>query len=178
MPPAGNAPRLRAAALTTTTTATPAASSTAERTRERGQSLLARAMRAVSVLPGVPMQAADVERLGTAVHLTHAGAVAPILEAGLRPTVGAYKNLTTWCRNSVYMFPSVPNKAQRIVNFAEATNRATEIIEIDLRKLDPEKLYRRVLDGALIYISSDPIPIEALRHAGRVDDGARATGRR
>jgi hypothetical protein len=116
------------------------------------------------------MSAEDIARTRTAVHLTHAGAVDPIRAGGLRPTVGPYKNLTSWCRDAVYMFPRLPNAAQRALNFSNAMNTAVEVVEVDLTKLDPERLYRRVLDGALLYVSSDPIPPDALRYRGNLHD--------
>jgi hypothetical protein len=145
---------------------TPAAD--VERT-ERGRSLLERAGRALGVMGGVPMTPEEIARTGTAVHLTRPAAVAPILEEGLRPTVGLYKNLTSWCRDAVYMFPRPPNAMQRAMNFSNDMNVAVEVIEIDLTKLDPDRLYRRVLDGALLYVSKEPIPPDAVRYRGRLD---------
>jgi hypothetical protein len=132
----------------------------------RGRSLLARAARALGVMGGVPMSPSDIARTKTAVHLTNADAVAPILREGLRPTVGLYKNLTSWCRDAVYMFARPPSALQMMMNLAGKTDTAVELIEVDLTKLDPDRLYRRVLDGAVLYISSEPIPPEALRHKG------------
>ncbi|MBM4281241.1 MAG: hypothetical protein FJ137_10960 [Deltaproteobacteria bacterium] len=157
-------------------TARPASSSAAaagpaerEALNSSGRSLLARAGRALGVIGGVPMSADDIARTGTAVHLTLPAAVEPILAEGLRPTVGHYKNLTSWCRDAVYMFPRPPSTLQRALNFAEQMNAATEVIEVDLTKLDPDRLYRRVLDGVLLYISDQPIPPDAIRHRGRLD---------
>jgi hypothetical protein len=134
--------------------------------RARGQSLLARVSRAFGVIGGLPMSADDIARTKTAVHLTHADAVAPIVDGGLLPTVGLYKNLTSWCRDAVYMVPRPPSALQVAVNLAGTTPSTLEMIEVDLTKLDPDRLYRRVIDGALLYLSSEPIPKTALRHLG------------
>jgi hypothetical protein len=171
LPVGGSGLSVRAQAMT----ARPASSASADRPADRealrssGRSLLARAGRALGVIGGVPMSADDIARTGTAVHLTRPAAVEPILAEGLRPTVGLYKNLTSWCRDAVYMFPKPPSTLQRALNFAEQMNAATEVIEVDLTKLDPDRLYRRVLDGALLYLSDQPIPPDALRHRGRLD---------
>jgi hypothetical protein len=120
------------------------------------------------------MSAAEIARTKTAVHLTHAAAVDPIVQGGLLPTVGLYKNLTSWCRDAVYMFARPPSALQVAINLAGTKPSTLEVIEIDLTKLDPDRLYRRVIDGALLYISSDPIPPTALRHLGSLT--ARPTG--
>ncbi len=127
---------------------------------------MARAARAFAVIGGVPMSDDEIARTKTAVHLTHATAVAPIVRDGLLPTVGLYKNATSWCRDAVYMFARPPSALQMTMNLAGTKPSSLEVIEIDLTKLDPDRLYRRVLDGALLYVSSDPIPPTALRHLG------------
>jgi hypothetical protein len=137
--------------------------------RERGRGLLARALHDVGVMGGRPMTAQEIAEAPAALHLTRPSAVASILEQGLRPTTGLYKNLTTWFRDAVYMFGREPTAYQKFVNFSTAAGEATATIEVDLKKLDPQKLYKRVLDGAIIYVSDAPIPKEALRlrEAGR-----------
>lgn len=165
LPVGGTGLSVRAQALEAARAARPSPVDVEER-RATGRSLLARAGRALGVIGGVPMSPEDIARTQTAVHLTRPAAVEPILAEGLKPTVGLYKNLTSWCRDAVYMFPRPPSALQRAVNFADQMNAATEVIEVDLTRLDPERLYRRVLDGALLYISDDPIPPEAIRHRG------------
>lgn len=132
-------------------------------TRRRGQHLLARTIKALSVMGGVPMSAEAIAQAPKAVHLTRPENVDGILREGLRPTTGLYKNLTTYFRDAVYLFPQAPTAVQKFANFSSASSHVTATVEVDLAKLDPEKLYKRVLDGALIYISNDPIPPEALR---------------
>lgn len=142
-----------------------AASSTTkgEATRQRGLGLLQRALHGAGVMGGRPLTATEIAEAPPALHLTKPEAVDSILAHGLRPTTGLYKNLTTWFRKAVYMFGREPTAAQRFVNFSTAAATATATIEIDLKKLDPDKLYKRVLDGAIIYVSDTPIPADALR---------------
>jgi hypothetical protein len=67
------------------------------------------------------------------------------------------------------MFPGPPQKGtleDRVVR----SQGMTEVIEIDLKKLDPDRLYKRVLDGAILYLSDQPIEATALRHLGHIDD--------
>jgi len=146
---------------TSATSTTPAG--TSEATRQKGVGLLQRALHGVGVIGGRPLTAAEIAEAPVALHLTKPEAVPSILEHGLRPTTGLYKNLTTWFRNAVYMFGREPTAAQKFVNFSTASSQATATIEIDLKKLDPDKLYKRVLDGAIIYVSDAPIPKDALR---------------
>jgi hypothetical protein len=150
-------PKTSAADGTSTST------STSTETRQRGLGLLQRAMHGAGVIGGRPLTAAEIAEAPVALHLTKPEAVASILENGLRPTTGLYKNLTTWFRNAVYRFGREPTAAQKFVNFSTAASQATATIEIDLQKLDPARLYKRVLDGAIIYVSDAPIPKDALR---------------
>jgi hypothetical protein len=172
-PAAGSALSVRAQALRSKA-AERVSETEAQARRARGQSLLARAARAFAVIGGVPMSAHEIARTKTAVHLTQAAAVAPIVRDGLLPTVGLYKNATSWCRDAVYMFARPPSALQVAMNLAGAKPSTLEMIEVDLTKLDPDRLYRRVIDGALLYVSSDPIPPTALRHLGSLS--ARTTG--
>ncbi len=56
-----------------------------------------------------------------------------------------------------------PSGAQKFMNFSTEASSATATIEIDVEKLDPAKLFKRVVDGAIIYVANDPIAPEALR---------------
>ena len=158
----GRGLQVRMQAMTTSSSPT-APPKPSEATRQRGLGLLQRALHGVGVIGGRPLAAAEIAEAPPALHLTKPEAVASILEHGLRPTTGLYKNLTTWFRQAVYMFGNEPSAAQRFVNFSTAASQATAVIELDLKKLDPDKLYKRVLDGAIIYVSNEPIPKEALR---------------
>jgi hypothetical protein len=161
----GRGLQVRLQAMSSSAAASSAASSTTkdEATRQRGLGLLQRALHGVGVMGGRPLTAAEIAEAPPALHLTKPEAVDSILTHGLRPTTGLYKNLTTWFRKAVYMFGREPTAAQKFVNFSTAAAKATATIEIDLKKLDPEKLYKRVLDGAIIYVSDTPIPADALR---------------
>jgi hypothetical protein len=135
---------------------------TAEQQRATGLSLLAQVKRNVAVIAGRPLTADEI-KAGPALHYTRPENVASILSSGLRPTEGLYKNLTTWAQDAVYMFPREASPMQKFMNFTTEATNASAVVEIDLTKLDPNKLYKRVLDGALIYVSDTPIPPEALR---------------
>ena len=148
----------KAPAATPTTTA----ASTAPH-RNAGLALLAQAGHAVGVLAGRPLTAAEISAAPRALHLTRPEHVESILTSGLRPTTGVFKNLTTWCRKAVYMFASEPNALQKFTNFSLQQHKTTAVIEIDLQKLDPTKLYKRLVDDAIIYVATDPIPASALR---------------
>lgn len=133
-----------------------------EQQRATGLSLLAQVKRNVAVLAGRPLTADEI-KAGPALHYTRPENVDSIMSSGLRPTEGVYKNLTTWMQDAVYMFPREASSMQKFMNFSTAAMKASAEIEIDLTKLDAEKLYKRVLDGAIVYLSDAPIPPEALR---------------
>ncbi len=130
--------------------------------RATGLSLLQQVTRNVAVIAGLPLTADEINA-GPAVHYTRPEHVASIMSSGLRPTEGVFKNLTTWAQEAVYMFPREATPLQKFINFTTEAANASAVVEIDLTKLDPNKLYKRVLDGALIYVSDTPIPPEALR---------------
>ena len=152
---------LLAKPATVSTTTTSAAPTTAQ--RATGVSLLARAAHAMGVVTGRPLTADEIASAPPALHLTRPEHVDGILRDGLRPTTGVYKNLTTWCRRAVYMFEREPSAYQKLANFSAQQAKTTAVVEIDLKQLDPDKLYKRLVDNALIYVSNDPIPVEALR---------------
>jgi len=163
----GSGLQVRLGALTSkpTTTTTTTTKTTAEQAARRatGLSLLQKVAHSVGVIAGRPLTAEEIRTAPKALHLTRPEHVASILSEGLRPTTGLYKNLTTWFRSAVYMFGREPSGAQKFLNFSTAASSATATIEIDLQKLDPAKLFKRVIDGAIIYVSNDPIAPGALR---------------
>ncbi len=74
------------------------------------------------------------------------------------------------------MFPAPPKEGSledRVIR----RQGMTEIMEVDLTKLDPSKLYRRIMDGAIIYLSSTPIPTDAIRHVGSLTTQGAATNK-
>lgn len=163
----GSGLQVRLGAMTSkpTTTTTGTTQTTAEQASRRatGLSLLQKVAHSVGVIAGRPLTADEIRTAPKALHLTRPEHVASIMSEGLRPTTGLYKNLTTWFRSAVYMFGREPSGAQKFMNFSTAASSATATIEIDLQKLDPAKLFKRVVDGAIIYVSNDPIAPEALR---------------
>jgi len=163
-PQQGNALAVRlGAAAAKKDVATPAAG--VEGRRQQGRSLLQRVAHQAAVLGGHPLSAEDIERLGTTIHLTREASVAPILQTGLRPTKNPLANWSTWCRHAVYMFPAPPPQGS-LEDKIVRRQGMTEVMQVDLRKLDPEKLYRRIMDGAIIYLSNTPIPTDAVTHLG------------
>lgn len=160
----GSALAVRMSSMTMTAGVSPTrkATTTAIEQRGVGAALLAQVKRNVAVLAGRPLTPDEI-KAGPALHYTRPENVASIMSAGLRPTEGLYKNLTTWAQDAVYMFPREASAVQKFMNFSTAASKATAEIEIDLSKLDPDKLYKRVLDGAIVYLSDAPIPPEALR---------------
>jgi hypothetical protein len=165
----GSGLQVRLGAMTSKPTATTPAGTTTQTTAEQakrratGLSLLQKVAHSVGVIAGRPLTADEIRAAPKALHLTRPEHVASILSEGLRPTTGLYKNLTTWFRSAVYMFGREPSGAQKFMNFSTAASSATATIEIDLQKLDPAKLFKRVVDGAIIYVSKDPIAPDALR---------------
>lgn len=135
---------------------------------EKSRTLLAR----LAVIGGRPLSEAEIQGLKSAVHLTRGQSVNPILDSGLRPTKNVLANWSTWMRPAVYMFPAPP-KVGSLEDHVVRRQGMTEVVEVDLQQLDPDKLYKRVLDGAILYLSDEPIPPTALRHAGSLkpDDG-------
>lgn len=163
----GSSLNVRLGAMTTKmpakpTSTTPLIADIPDARRTRAKGLLEKVGHAFGVMAGRPMTEAEIAAAPKALHLTRPEYVDSILTEGLRPTTGLYKNLTTWFRSAVYMFGKEPTPYQKFVNFSTAAGAATAEIEIDLTKLDPSKLYRRVVDDAIIYVSPEPIPASAL----------------
>jgi hypothetical protein len=71
-------------------------------------------------------------------------------------------------QKAVYMFPAPPQRGSLEDNIVRS-QKMTEVIEVDLTKLDPDKLYKRVLDGAIVYLSDKPLPTTSIAHAGHLD---------
>ena len=167
LPLGGKGLNVRLGALTSTKP--PVSTTPPAELKKKSATLLEKLARASAVVGGRPLTQDEIDGLGKTVHLTTKKAVEPILVQGLKPTTSVLANWSTWMKNAVYMFPAPPKKGS-LEDKVVRHQGMTEVIEIDLKQLDPSRLYKRIVDGAIVYITPEPINAAALRHLGSVDD--------
>ena len=169
LPSGGKGLHVRLGAMTTKPTSSSTPTTPPPELKKKSATLIEQAARALAVVGGRPLTQAEIDGLGTAVHLTRKEAVAPILVQGLKPTTSVLGNWSTLMQRTVYMFPAPPKKGS-IEDTVVRAQGMTEVIEVDLQKLDPSRLYKRVLDGAILYLTPEPLTSTALQHLGHIDD--------
>lgn len=169
LPSGGKGLNVRLGAMTKPSSSSSSSTTPPAHLKKKSQTLLEQVKRTFAVIGGRPLTQEEINGIGKAVHLTRAPAVEPILVEGLKPTTSVMANWSTFMKRAVYMFPAPP-KPGSLEDKVVRHQGMTEVIEINLKALDPSRLYKRVIDGAILYVTPEPITATALQHLGHIDD--------